>query len=99
MRRRTLHLCIFASLRLVQQLNNLISREFMRLKSNLITRIGTRDGSFLFKGKGWGHGVGMCQYGMKYLGELGYGYQEILGYYYPGAEVTRLKDFEEDPHF
>ncbi len=71
----------------------------MRLKSNLITRIGTRDGSFLFKGKGWGHGVGMCQYGMKYLGELGYGYQEILGYYYPGAEVTRLKDFEEDPHF
>ena len=38
---------------------------------------------------------GMCQYGMKYLGELGYGYQEILGYYYPRAQVTRLKGFEE----
>jgi stage II sporulation protein D len=66
-----------------------------RLKSNLITKVSARDGAFVFKGKGWGHGVGMCQYGMKYLGELGYGYQEILGYYYPGAQVSKLKDFEE----
>jgi stage II sporulation protein D len=67
----------------------------MRLKSNLITKITARDGVFVFKGKGWGHGVGMCQYGMKYLGELGYGYLEILGYYYPGAQVSKLKGFEE----
>jgi stage II sporulation protein D len=66
----------------------------MRLKSNLITRISSRDGVFVFKGRGWGHGVGMCQYGMKYLGELGYGYQEILGYYYPGAQVSKLKELE-----
>jgi len=68
----------------------------MRLKSNLITKIKTNDaGAFVFKGRGWGHGVGMCQYGMKYLGELGYGYQEILGYYFPGAQVSKLKGFEE----
>jgi len=68
----------------------------MRLKSNLITKIRINDaGAFVFKGKGWGHGVGMCQYGMKYLGELGYGYQEILGYYYPAAQVSKLKEFEE----
>lgn len=68
----------------------------MRLKSNLITKIRTNDaGAFLFKGKGWGHGVGLCQYGMKYLGEIGYGYQEILGYYYPGAQVAKLKEFEK----
>ncbi|MFH1800682.1 MAG: SpoIID/LytB domain-containing protein [Candidatus Omnitrophota bacterium] len=66
----------------------------MRLKSNLITKITARDGAFVFKGRGWGHGVGMCQYGMKYLGEIGYGYQEILGYYYPGAQVSKLKGFE-----
>jgi stage II sporulation protein D len=67
----------------------------MRLKSNLITKIKANDsGAFVFKGRGWGHGVGMCQYGMKYLGELGYGYQEILGYYYPGAQVTELKELE-----
>ena len=67
----------------------------MRLKSNLITKIAARDGAFVFKGRGWGHGVGMCQYGMKYLGELGYGYQEILEYYYPGAKISKLKGFEE----
>jgi stage II sporulation protein D len=67
----------------------------MRLKSNLITKIRANEaGSFVFKGRGWGHGVGMCQYGMKYLGELGYGYQEILGYYYPGAQVSKLKELE-----
>lgn len=67
----------------------------MRLKSNLITKISARDGAFVFKGRGWGHGVGMCQYGMKYLGELGYGYTEILGYYYPNTQVVRPAGFEE----
>ncbi len=63
----------------------------MRLKSNLITKIRANDaGAFVFKGKGWGHGVGMCQYGMKYLGELGYTYQGILEYYYPGATIASL---------
>ncbi len=67
----------------------------MRLKSNLITKIRMNDaGAFVFKGKGWGHGVGMCQYGMKYLGEIGYGYREILTYYYPGAQIAKLKEFE-----
>jgi len=65
----------------------------MRLKSNLITKIKMNDkGAFVFRGKGWGHGVGMCQYGMKYLGEIGYGYQQILEYYFPGAQITRLKE-------
>ncbi|HNX68679.1 MAG TPA: SpoIID/LytB domain-containing protein [Candidatus Omnitrophota bacterium] len=68
----------------------------MRLKSNLITRIGTGAGGvFVFRGRGWGHGVGLCQYGMKYLGELGYSYQEILGYYYPGAQVSKIQGFSE----
>lgn len=65
-----------------------------KLKSNLITRISAADGKFAFKGRGWGHGAGLCQYGMKYLGELGYGYHEILGYYYPGAQVIRLNESE-----
>jgi len=64
-----------------------------KFKSNLMTKISkTPEGKFKIKGRGWGHGVGMCQYGMKYLGELGYGYREILSYYYPGAEIVRLPD-------
>jgi stage II sporulation protein D len=68
----------------------------MRLKSNMITKIRANDtGAFVFRGKGWGHGVGMCQYGMKYLGELGYGYREILSYYYPGAQISQRKELQE----
>jgi len=68
----------------------------MRLKSNLITKIRTNSaGAFVFKGRGWGHGVGMCQYGMKYLGELGYGYREILDLYYPGAQISKLEVFSD----
>jgi len=40
-------------------------------------------------GKGYGHGVGMSQYGAKKMGELGYNYEEILKYYYTGIEVLR----------
>lgn len=65
------------------------------LKSTLITGISAQDGKFVFRGRGWGHGVGMCQYGMKYLGELGYSYHEILGYYYPGARVINLSEVKK----
>lgn len=45
------------------------------------------DGKFVFSGKGWGHGVGMSQWGAKKMAELGYSYEEILEYYYTGAKV------------
>ncbi len=45
---------------------------------------------FILKGKGWGHGVGLCQIGAAVMGEQGYNYEEILLYYYRGAEVKKL---------
>lgn len=36
-----------------------------------------------FKGLGWGHGVGLCQWGMRHMAEEGYSYQDILKYYFP----------------
>ena len=45
---------------------------------------------FTLHGKGWGHGVGLCQIGAAVMGEQGIPYQEILSFYYPGAELTRL---------
>lgn len=43
-----------------------------------------------FTGKGWGHGVGMCQYGAKAMGDGGIDCLDILRYYYPDADVVRL---------
>jgi len=45
---------------------------------------------FQFLGRGWGHGVGMCQFGAKGMADKGYGFAAILRHYYPGADLARL---------
>lgn len=47
-------------------------------------------GAFEFKGRGFGHGVGLCQWGMKEMAEEGKTYREILRYYYPGSTVEKV---------
>ena len=42
---------------------------------------------FLIDGRGWGHGIGMSQYGARGYAESGWGYQRILAHYYPGTEL------------
>lgn len=49
-----------------------------------------RVSSFVFTGRGWGHGVGMCQVGAYGLAKQGLSYEQILKAYYTGIEVTRL---------
>lgn len=44
-----------------------------------------------FFGKGWGHGVGMCQWGAQGMSEQGLNYEQILEFYYPGAVISTLK--------
>ena len=39
--------------------------------------------------KGWGHGVGMSQAGADYMARRGFSFDEILAWYYPGAELSR----------
>jgi stage II sporulation protein D len=43
---------------------------------------------FLFSGHGWGHGVGMSQYGAWGFALHGYDYQQILQHYYPGTTIA-----------
>ena len=47
---------------------------------------------FILHGKGWGHGVGLCQIGAAVMGEQGKSYDEILLFYYRNAEIQRLYD-------
>ena len=44
--------------------------------------------TFILHGRGWGHGVGLCQIGAAVMGAKGYNYKEILHHYYPEAELT-----------
>jgi stage II sporulation protein D len=43
----------------------------------------------LFSGAGYGHGVGLCQWGAKKRAGDGFNYREILSYYYPGVRVEK----------
>ena len=42
-------------------------------------------------GKGWGHGVGLCQIGAAVMASQGYGYKEILQHYYPGTTIESMQ--------
>lgn len=47
-------------------------------------------GGFRIEGRGFGHGVGMCQMGAKGMSDAGYDAMEILRYYYPSVDVVRI---------
>lgn len=50
--------------------------------------------SFILRGRGWGHGVGLCQIGAANMAFHGYNYREILQYYYPGSRVEKWDKLE-----
>ncbi|RKH71115.1 SpoIID/LytB domain-containing protein [Corallococcus aberystwythensis] len=72
-----------------------IRRLFGMLNSSMATVEADRDAEgrltgWVFRGGGWGHGVGMCQTGAIGRAEAGQSYPEILRYYFNGAEVAPI---------
>jgi stage II sporulation protein D len=49
-----------------------------------------RVSKFTFTGRGWGHGVGMCQVGAYGLARAGFSYEKILKHFYTGVSLTKL---------
>ncbi len=65
------------------------------LRSSLISRVGMERSSrgierVRISGQGFGHGVGMCQYGAMGMAEAGYSYDQIIRFYYRGAKLRRF---------
>ncbi|MGN1234277.1 MAG: DUF4922 domain-containing protein [Candidatus Cryptobacteroides sp.] len=46
----------------------------------------------ILKGRGWGHGVGMCQIGAAVMASEGYAYTQILSHYYPSSQLTIINE-------
>jgi stage II sporulation protein D len=63
----------------IRKILNLRSTDFTIIVNNEYVSITT---------KGYGHGVGMSQYGANYLAKEGYSYEDILKYYYQNVEIT-----------
>jgi stage II sporulation protein D len=61
-------------------------RKLFSLKSATF-EISEENGKILFTVKGYGHGVGMSQYGANCLAADGKTYKEILSYYYPNTVI------------
>ncbi len=55
--------------------------------------ITLEQGKVVLSGKGWGHGVGLCQWGAFGMARQGYIYEKILEFYYPGAVLQSLDTF------
>ena len=60
---------------------------YSELKSTFF-RVERTGDTFEFKGQGWGHGVGLCQWGSRKLAETGTGALEILKHYYPLSPIA-----------
>jgi stage II sporulation protein D len=49
---------------------------------------GSTVASYTFTGRGWGHGIGMCQYGAYGMAKMGVKYDEIIRHYYTDVDLT-----------
>lgn len=53
--------------------------------------VEVNEGSVTFSGRGFGHGVGLCQWGSLYMAKKGRTYMDILTHYYPKAEILKIQ--------
>ncbi|GAB3789454.1 stage II sporulation protein D [Virgibacillus kimchii] len=66
-------------------------REKLELQSSDFS-IKQRDNHLIFTTKGYGHGIGMSQYGANGMAEEGSSYEDIVYYYYQDVEISSLSD-------
>ena len=65
-----------------------VSREKLAfISSQGVKIVDTNSSQYNFDGRGWGHGIGMSQYGAKEMAEEGFDYDEILKHYYTGVTI------------
>jgi len=53
--------------------------------------IREENGYFVFTGRGWGHGVGLSQWGAMAMAREGWTAERILAHYYPGTVIKRFR--------
>ena len=67
-------------------------RQLFGLPSTAFT-VSVEAGKIVFRTKGFGHRVGMSQYGADAMAVTGSSFREILEHYYPGIKVEELANF------
>ena len=67
-----------------------------KLKSTLITDVSVKDGTVTFAGKGYGHGVGMSQWGAYQMAQEGKSAMDIIAHYFDGVDVVPMWAGEDE---
>lgn len=60
------------------------------VRSMLLSEISIQGDSLLLRGRGFGHGVGMCQWGANKLAQEGKSPEDIIRFYFKGVEIPKL---------
>ncbi len=60
------------------------------LKSSLFS-VEQQGDTVVIRGRGLGHGVGLCQAGAEQMGRMGIGYERILAHYFPGTQIENAE--------
>ncbi len=63
-----------------------------KMRSTYIKELGIEDGKLNMSGTGFGHGVGMCQWGARAMAERGMSPEEIVDYFYRDIDIISLWD-------
>ncbi|MGO4886364.1 SpoIID/LytB domain-containing protein [Anaerobacillus sp. MEB173] len=64
------------------------------VRTFLVDNIDDNGVSFTVSGRGFGHGVGMSQWGAKRMADLGFSYRDILQFYYPGTTIVNIQGIQ-----
>jgi stage II sporulation protein D len=68
-----------------------IIRDDLNLRSTFFS-VAAKNDSIIFTGRGYGHGVGLCQEGAMNMALKGFNYQQIINFYYSGVIITDIKN-------
>lgn len=60
------------------------------------TEVTVSGSQYVFQGSGWGHQLGMSQYGAYAMAERGFDYDEIVEFYFPGSRSMPWTKRKED---
>ena len=73
------------------EIRRLLSTSHLKSSAFTVETKNVRGGvpqRFVLHGRGWGHGVGLCQIGAAVMGERGFSYKQILKHYYTNVEIS-----------
>jgi stage II sporulation protein D len=70
-------------------------RSDMDLRSAFFS-LAVKGDSVIIKGRGYGHGVGLCQEGAMTMAQKGFDYRQIINFYYTGVIITDINNAVEE---